>query len=388
MRIVQLTASRFFGSLEWQMVELAQALPAGYETTIATFSEGGLCQPLVDRAAEWGLDARRLDNDTPRLAAATREIRGLLRGVAADVVCCHGYKANLLGGRAARSLGIPAVSISHGWTGESLKIRVYEAVDRFMLPRLDAVVCVSAGQADKVRAAGVAESRIRVIHNAVDASRFDAPDPAYRQRLEAHFAVKPKYIVGAAGRLSPEKGTEVLIRAAARIARQDSSVGFVIFGEGPERRKLEAQIQAAGIGNQVVLPGFVTDLDGYLPHFDVFALSSYTEGLPCVVLESLAARVPVVATAVGGTPEALTDGECGWLVAAGDDDALSQHIGRLLADDEMRATFGRNGRQRVQAEFSFTRQSADYLALFESLGINRAVSASTRKGDAQPALVG
>src|SRR6266542_1220167 len=126
-----------------------------------------------------------LDHDTPRLFGAAREITAELKRLRADVLCCHGYKADLLGRIAARRAGIPAVAISRGWTGESLKVRLYEWLDRINLRWMDRVVCVSEGQAEKVRRAGVEPDRARVIRNAIDMMRFADADPRYRQQLQA-----------------------------------------------------------------------------------------------------------------------------------------------------------------------------------------------------------
>src|SRR5262249_41852201 len=200
--------------------------------------------------------------------------------------------------------------------------------DRFNLRWMDRVVCVSEGQAAKVRRAGAPAGRVVVIRNAIRAERFDDPDPVYRERLLGLFPAPPRRIVGAAGRLSPEKGFGMLIDAARRVIREDPAAGFVLFGDGALRGALARQVEAAGLAGRFVLAGFRADLDHYVPWLDVMALPSYTEGLPNVVLEACAAGVPVVATAVGGVPEVIADGENGHLVPPGDAKALA---GRILA---------------------------------------------------------
>ena len=117
----------------------------------------------------------------------------------------------------------------------------------------------------------------------------------------------------------------------------------------------------------MVLAGFKGNLEQYLPHLDVLALSSFTEGLPVIVLEALAARVPVVATAVGGVPEVVEDGVSGFLVPPGDATALAAKLCEALRDDERRRAMGEHGRRVVETRFTFAAQSEQYQRLFASL---------------------
>jgi len=367
MNIVHLTASTFFGGPERQMLGLALALRPECRTVILSFAEGGRCGAFLDRARREGFQALALENDTPRFRAAIRELAGLLKRLRADVLCCHGYKADLLGRWAARRLGVPVVAVSRGWTSETFKVRLYEILDRRCLRRMDRVVCVSEGQAAKVRRAAVAHDRIVVIRNAIQAGRFSRPDPVYRRRLQDLFARPRRRIVGAAGRLSPEKGFDVLVQAATQLIRRDASIGFVLFGDGPLRERLSRQIREASLQGRFVLAGFRQNLDQFLPFFDVLVLPSQTEGLPNVVLEALAASVPVVATAVGGTPEVVEDGVNGYLVPPGDSVALARRIRDVLASEVRRREMGQSGRRRVLSEFTFEAQAEQYRRLFEQL---------------------
>src|SRR5207302_6843198 len=124
---------------------------------------------------------------------------------------------------------------------------------------------------------------------------------------------------------------------------------------------------AAGLTRRFVLAGFRDDLDGYLPFLDLLVLPSFTEGLPNVVLEASAAGVPVVATAVGGTPEVIEDGVSGHLVPAGDPAALARRILDCIADEKERRRMGQLGRQRIEEHFTFAAQARQYQTLFERL---------------------
>jgi glycosyltransferase involved in cell wall biosynthesis len=375
--VVHLTASTFLGGPERQMLGLANALSEEYRTAFVLFPEGGRCRAFLGEVGRQGFEGFALASDTPWVRAAVRELSGLLGAFRADVLCCHGYKANLLGRPAARRAGIPAVAVSRGWTGESFKVRMYERLDRFTLPWMDRVVCVSQGQAAKVRRAGVPGKRVTVIHNAIRADRFAAPLPQGREVLQGLFPEPRRLIVGAAGRLSPEKGLGVLVQAAERVCRQRPDVGFVLFGDGPLRDRLRHDIALAGLGGRFVLAGFRGDLDGLIPHLDLLALPSFTEGLPNVVLEAMAAAVPVVATAVGGTPEVVEEGVTGHLVSPGDAEALAERLAQVLASPERQA-MGRCGRARVLREFTFAGQARQYERFFEGLLFRRQAAALTR----------
>jgi glycosyltransferase involved in cell wall biosynthesis len=367
MVIVQLMASPFVGGPERQMLGLARHLPSTYRTAFLSFPERGLCRPFLNLVRERGFEGVELRHNTPNFRKAISEVAGHLRRVRADLVCCSGYKPDLIGWRAARQVGVPVVSVSHGWTAATLKVRLYEVIDRLFLRWLDAVVCVSEGQANRVRRVGVPAERVVVIRNAIDPAPYEHIDHSYRRRLEALFPVPPACIIGAAGRLSPEKGFDQLIQAAARIVQVERDAGFVVFGDGPLREDLTQQIVSHGLQDRFILAGFRTDLEKWLPHFEVAVLPSFTEGLPVIVLEAFAAGVPVVATAVGGTPEVVTEGRSGYLVRPGDPVALAERVVQLLHSSELRKAMGQRGRERVRREFTFAAQSEQYQQLFEKL---------------------
>src|SRR5262249_23549607 len=146
------------------------------------------------------------------------------------------------------------------------------------------------------------------------------------------------------------------VEAAALVVRAHAGAGFLLFGDGVLRDALAEQIREHRLQENFVLANFRSDLDRWLPNFDVFTLPSYTEGLPNVVLEALAARVPVVATAVGGTPEVVEHGQNGYLVRAGATHDLAERIRQLLDNARLRETMGMSGYFRVRDRFTFDAQ--------------------------------
>src|SRR5262245_56752553 len=235
MNIVHLLASPFVGGPERQVLGLARHLPPAYRNIFLSFPEHGLSRAVVERARADGFEAHALRHNTPHIGKAAREVTAALRRLKADVVLCNGYKPDIVGWYAARRAGVPVVSISRGWTGATWKVKLYEAIDKLVLRFMDRIVCVSAAQAQRVRAARTPESKITVIRNAIGEDAFASPDPAYQEKLRAFFSRPPRLIVGAAGRLSPEKGFTLLVDAAKQLVNDMPDVGFIHFGDGPLR---------------------------------------------------------------------------------------------------------------------------------------------------------
>ncbi len=370
MHIIHLTSSRFLGGPERQMLGMAEAIRQRAATAFISFPEEGRCEEFLAVVRERGFVGLALGNDFPHVRAAVRELATVLRELRGDVLLCHGYKANLLGRVAARRVGIPAVAVSRGWTGETARVRLYEWLDRRHLRWMDHVVCVSHGQAEKVRHwCGVPEHRISVIHNSAPARAPIVDAAASRYRL-CNFFPDPDAISGlvlAAGRLSPEKGFAVLIDAAATIVRQRRDIGFVLCGDGCCREELKNRAARVGLTGRFVFAGHRRDVAELMAGADLVVIPSYTEGLPNVALEAAVAGIPVVATAVGGVPEAVLDGQTGHLVPPGDASALAQRICDLLDHPERRRQFGAAARQRMERHFTFAAQADAYYHLLHRL---------------------
>jgi glycosyltransferase involved in cell wall biosynthesis len=367
MRIAHLLASPFYGGPERQVLGLAQHLPSTSETLFFSFAERGRAGDFLGRAAAAGFEAVMLQHNWPHAVRAVREISAHLRRAGVDIVCTSGYKPDLLGWLAARRVGLPVVAIAHGWTGATRKVRWNETLDRWVMRQMDRVVCVSKAEANRVRAAGVRPEHTVVIENAVATDDVAPRNAQDRGTLEGFFPRRPRTIIVAAGRLSVEKGFDILVDAAALLAAAHPEAGFVLFGDGPLRPQLAQQIAQRKLDGQFVLGGFQTDLHRLLPQADLLVLSSHTEGMPVIVLEALAAGLPVVATAVGGVPEVIHEAEQGLLVPAGDAHRLAAAIDRLLGDDSLRQRLGEAGRQRIVEHYSCRLQAIKYQQLFDRL---------------------
>ena len=383
MKILILTASPFFGGPERQMLELAKTFRVRHpdvECCIGSFSEKGNCRSFLDKVVTAGFETVELANDFPHLIRAKNELKQILIDRKIDILITNGHKARGVSWLLPKSLRIPILTVSRGWTTENLKIRLFTLVDHWFHRRADHVIAVSEGQAAKVVRFGTLPERVTVIHNAIRTERFDAmPDPACREKLRSMFPNQsPDFLLGAAGRLSPEKGFDLLINTVKIVRSRSFSVGLVIFGEGFLRETLDKQIETLGLQDFVQLPGFTDDLDSFLPHFDIFVQSSYTEGLPNVLLEAMAARTPVVATNVGGTPEVVEEGITGLMVPPGNAEQLANAICRLLAEPEKLPAMGTAACERVQTLFTFENQADRYYELLKRSAERKAQSAERK----------
>lgn len=262
----------------------------------------------------------------------------------------HDYKSNLFGILLRRYLNLLLVTTVHGWVKHTQRTPLYYAIDRWTLPRHDLVIAVSSDLMDLCARVGVPSERLHLIENGIDTEEY-CRRPADRAAAQGRSIV-----LGAAGRLSPEKGFDHAIAALGKLRAKGHDVELRIAGEGDDRARLEALIAAAGLGDQVRLMGYCHDMKAFLETIDVFCLSSLREGLPNVVLEAMAMSLPIVATRSGGMGAFGRDGSDMLLVTPGSADELASAIERLVQRPDLRSALARAARRRTEAELSFGRR--------------------------------
>ena len=238
-------------------------------------------------------------------------------------------------------------------------------LSRWKYRRVERFLCASDAIRRMLIADGVAAERTVVVYEGVDVERIAALPPLDVHRELGLPAGAP--VVGNVAALVPHKGQRHLLDAAARVVAEVPDARFVIVGAGELRDALAAQVARLGLERHVVLTGFRTDALALLKAFDLFVMSSVTEGLGTSVLDAMACGRAVVATRAGGIPESVVDGETGLLVPPGDPAALASAVLRLLRDADLRQALGRAGRVRVDARFSAARMVAETAAVYEAL---------------------
>jgi glycosyltransferase involved in cell wall biosynthesis len=237
------------------------------------------------------------------------------------------------------------------------------ALSRWKYRQVDCFVCASDAIRQMLIGDGVAPSRTVTVHEGIDIERVDAAEPA---NLHGEFWL-PHHapIVGNVAALVGHKGQKHLIEAARLVLPQLPDARFIIAGEGELRPALERQIKDHHLEKHVLLAGFRPDVLSLHKAFDIFVMSSVTEGLGTSLLDAMAAGKPIVATRTGGIPEVVVDGETGLLVPPRDEEALAGAIVRLLKDANLRRAMGEAGRTRARDLFSVERMVQNTLNVYQ-----------------------
>ena len=333
-----------------------------YDMEVAPVVYSRADHPFVERLRRDGTPVHLVVARPRHYLQEVQRLVAVLQRTGADLVHTHVYHANFVGFWAARKLGLPVVATIHGFTGGDRKNRLYEWLDLRFLRWFDRVTCVSEPIRHRVLKAGSSPERVAVIPNGI----MPVPllDRAAARTVLGADRAGP--LVGWIGRLSREKGPDLLVEAIARLPHPRPSV--VLIGAGVERERVEQLIMTNRLDDgSVRLFGERENAASLLAGFDVLVLSSRAEGTPVVLLEAMAARIPVVTFAVGGIPRVL-DPTSGWLVEPQDIGALSAAIREAVSDPgeaaRRAAAAHRTFEDRFTAENAVTALSKVYDAVF------------------------
>jgi len=264
----------------------------------------------------------------------------------------HDYKTNALGLLLKRFWPMKLVSTAHGWVEITARTPWYYRIDKFCLPKYERVYCVSEDLYRACRKCGVKPRNAVLLENGIDTEEFtrrtSVADAKERLGISQECT-----LIGAVGRLSPEKAFDVLLRSVSEICTAGHDVRLVIVGEGNDRVRLEALAAELQIADRVTFAGWQSETRGYFEAFDIFALSSLREGLPNVLLEAMALEVPCIATRIAGIPKLIQHGENGMLVDAGDQAGFTRGLLNLIENPIRRGELAFAGRRTIESRYSF-----------------------------------
>jgi glycosyltransferase involved in cell wall biosynthesis len=376
-RLLQLLATGGNGGAQESYTGLMLRLDRSrYDVRALSLSAGS----AVQRLRHLGIRVEVIDEPDDELAV--RELAAWLRREEIDLVHAHMYRAEVVGTRAAVAAGVPVITA----TVHSSRVRSPEDVALLasLTPMMDRLIVPSDAIAAKVRCEGRDAAPFAIIPNGVDLSRFAGPVPPSSVRGEFGIPADAP-LVGVIARLEAEKGHRFLLDAWPAILASSPDAWLLIAGEGSEADALRAQADSLprGAGRRVVLTGRRDDISSLTAELCVAVLPSLREAQGISILEAMARRRPVVASAVGGIPEVITSGVDGLLVPPEEPAALADAVGRLLADAALRDRIGEAGYRTVAERYSIDAQVHRIEAVYDE-ELARSGVVVTRSGGSTP----
>ena len=340
-----------FGGTQRQTLELARRLDREkFRCEIWLLRAGEDLAPL---ARSWQIPLYWLSRASKVGPGSLANLCRRLKQAKIDLFMTLTALPNIWGRLLGTLAGLPCI------IGNIRSTTVHRQYERWLWPLADHVVCNNKDlERLLVREYNISPKRLTMIPNGVDTDFF-------KQSLKGRTTGNPKVL--SIGRLVPDKDQETLIQAFSRVLQDHPAAELWLVGDGPRQDYLNQLIKQTLPAHRATLFSSQTDIRPFLQQASLFVLSSVTEALPNVLLEAMAAGLPVVATNVGGVPEVVDSGRTGWLVPPKEPAALAQAVVQMLAEEELRGTFGQAGRQRVEKDFSLKQMVSRYETLFDDL---------------------
>ena len=349
--IVQIVAPGEVGGLESVVLALSAGLmDRGHRVITAVVSEPRDGQhPFVTALNRAGVTTEEFS--VPRRAYLKERalVSEMCDRIRPDVVHTHGYRPDILHAASRWNPSFATVTTLHGSSRRGGTTTVHELIQLALLRRFDAVIAVSRKLADELRGRWARPDQLHVVPNGLSDHRPPATVEEARRELGLPST---GLVIGWVGRLIPVKGADVFLRAMARLKGLSMTVS--VIGDGPERATLEAIARAEGLDDRVRFHGVVADAARLLSAYDVFVLSSRSEGTPITLLEAVAAKVPVVVTSVGGVPDVVGPAE-GMVVPPEDPERLAGAIDSVIRNPAAAAARAEAATRRLVANFGMER---------------------------------
>lgn len=313
---------------------------------------GGKSEELISLANKAGISVYPINVKGRLDLGAIRRIRRLIKEKNVSLIHTHDFKSNFYGRIATVKLNVKKVLTAHGSTRDSILKRLYLYFDEHVVySTYDKIIAVSQDLRNQLTDKMIPSERVAVIQNGLDIDLL-----SLNNGFDVHplpFIKRPGMIVfGVIGRLFPDKGQSLFLRAFADIASDYPECYALIVGDGPDRIKLFETIRTLKLGDRAYVCGVRKDIKLIYETIDFLVIPSLTEGLPYVLLEAMAGEVPVLATAVGDIPLLIKDRETGFLVSPGDVTAMACRMKELILKKKLVQVVAKAGKRLVQEKFS------------------------------------
>lgn len=369
MKVLHLIDSAGLYGAEQVMLALAQGQrESGIDACIGSIASPGLGEKALETAArDRQVPVIRIEIPSGLSPSAIGALRIRINNLRPEVIHSHGYKANVLSGLVPKRLRLaPLVTTYHGWTssGGFSRNALYESLDRLVVNRRDAAVVVSKSQVVKLNVRH--PENLYVVPNGV--AELDALRTCDMSDVQAdvEFCKRGPTLV-MVGRLSPEKCQNIALRAMALLSVEHPELQLLLMGDGPLRSPLHDLAKSLGLGHAIRLAGYVPDPWRVFPYTKGLVMTSRTEGLPVTVLEAMRARLPVISSAVGGVPDMLDYGACGWLISEGSASGFAVSIRDLLENQASAYAKVERAYCRFQDRYTVRRMVAEYDRIYRTV---------------------
>ena len=327
MDIMYLIASTDIGGAEKVLLDMCKSV-SGEDNSVQVclFESSNTNQELKQILIEKGIKTHAIKMQFPFYFKEIYKLRKLCIDQKIDILHCHGFRADVIGGLVGKLTRVKLISSVHGWIAFTKKMKFYKFLDVWILRHFDLILPVSKKLKEELISKRICSTKIKVLRNI----------PCLGE-VRKHPRKSDDVVVqlGFVGRLSNEKGVEILLQAFSRLL-EEFRLELHIVGDGPLKKSIEEKITELKLSSYVKMHGFVRTPGEIYKKLDMLVMPSLTEGTPLTLLEAMSFGLPVVASAVGGIPEIINDGDNGILVKPGDVEQLIKKIKQLIVDKNIR----------------------------------------------------
>lgn len=369
-KIVHLTHSMEIGGTEQVIMQLVQGLDATRFTNVITCIDGAIGE-MGRLLEEQDYTIHSLSRNDGFDKTLIKDIRAILKSEKADIVHCHQYTPYCYGALAAIGLPTKVVFTEHGRFYPDVYTWKRRAVNQLLARLTDAIVSISeATRKALIKYEWLPASQISVIYNGMKLDRTSADATVARSTINS---IQPQYlkqndvVIGTVARLDPIKNHAMMIRTLVRLQKNHPNSRLVIVGDGPERGKLEQLVEEHDVQHAVLFTGFQNNTPDFISCFDIFLLTSDSEGTSMTLLEAMAFARPCIVTQVGGNPELIQQDRNGILIQRNDDEQLLGALESLLADRQNGNELGKQASKDFDARFELRHMIKGYDDLYTRL---------------------
>ncbi len=365
-----ISSSGFFGAENVVITLAKEQRRQGVEVVIGVFMEKShSASDIAFRAKKEGIPLKEFVCEGKFDFKTILAIRRVVTQYKIDVIHSHNYKSNFYVLLASFGLKINKVTTCHNWRSYGIKMKAYELLDKVLLNRFDAIVCVSKDLLKEVKAIIRMPDKVCFIGNGVDTSNFQVEKTVKCKALLRHYfnINENDKLVGIIGRLTEEKGHIYLLKAFAKVSHKFSKVKLMIVGDGPLKNSLQSTVDSLQIESKVIFTGIRDDIPELLDLMDIFVLPSLDEGMPMAVLEAMAARKPIITSGVGAIANLIENEKEGLIISPGNTEEIADMLIELFNDEKKAKELADNACKKVFSKFSAENMAKQYSRIYEKL---------------------